>query len=316
MTTSEGRPHGATDGADAMSARVVVIGDALIDELRTDEGSSDHVGGAGLNVAVGLSRLGVPTTLLASIGDDADGRSIRGFLAEHGVDLLETVNPLGTGRAVSLRVDGEPSYVFTDAAVARGLDFSAGQLAALDAAPLIAVSSYPFDDAALTDRLLAVAGDSPRRLAVDPNPRPGFLPGGDAQIAAFGAGFARVAAACLLVKIGDDDAELVTGGSLSDWQEALLTAGAGGVLATRGSDGASLLLAGGTELRRGISTADGEVVDTMGAGDATFAAIVSSLLAERREPGSVDWADALGQAMDVAAATVRSPGALLRSPTL
>ncbi|KQS17081.1 carbohydrate kinase family protein [Frigoribacterium sp. Leaf186] len=300
--------------------RVAVLGDALIDEIRTDEGSTDHVGGAGLNVAVGLSRLGVPTTLLASIGDDADGEAIRAFLAEHGVELVATTNPLGTGRAVSLRVAGEPSYVFTDAAVARGLDFSPEQLAVLEAAPLVAVSSYPFDDAVLTDRLLRVVGTDPVRLVVDPNPRPGFLPGGAAQIADFAAGFARVAASALLVKVGDDDAELVAGCSLADWQEALLASGTGGVLATRGSAGASLVLAGsadaasGTALTRGISSADGEVVDTMGAGDATFASIVASLLTERRQPGSVDWSGALERAMDVAAATVRAPGALLRLP--
>jgi fructokinase len=300
--------------------RVAVLGDALIDEIRTDEGSTDHVGGAGLNVAVGLSRLGVPTTLLASIGDDADGEAIRAFLAEHGVELVATTNPLGTGRAVSLRVAGEPTYVFTDAAVARGLDFSPEQLRVLEAAPVVAVSSYPFDDAALTDRLLRVVGTDPVRLVVDPNPRPGFLPGGAAQIADFAAGFARVAASALLVKVGDDDAELVAGCSLADWQEALLASGTGGVLATRGSAGASLVLAGsadaaaGTALTRGISSADGEVVDTMGAGDATFASIVASLLAERRQPGSVDWSGALEGAMDVAAATVRAPGALLRLP--
>ncbi|MET4051755.1 fructokinase [Frigoribacterium sp. PvP054] len=304
--------------------RVAVLGDALIDEIRTDEGSTDHVGGAGLNVAVGLSRLGVPTTLLASIGDDADGGSIRAFLAEHDVELVATINPFGTGRAVSLRVAGEPSYVFTDAAVARGLDFSAEQLSVLEAAPLVAVSSYPFDDAALTDRLLRVVGTDPVRLVVDPNPRPGFLPGGAAQIADFVAGFERVAASTLLVKVGDDDAELVAGRSLADWQETLLASGTGGVLATRGSAGASLVLAGsadgatdtaaGTALTRGISSADGEVVDTMGAGDATFASIVASLLAERREPGSVEWSGALDRAMDVAAATVRAPGALLRLP--
>ncbi|ROS51299.1 carbohydrate kinase family protein [Frigoribacterium sp. PhB24] len=304
----------STDG------RVAVLGDALIDEIRTDEGSTDHVGGAGLNVAVGLSRLGVATTLLASIGDDADGESIRAFLAEYDVELVATINPLGTGRAVSLRVDGEPTYVFTDAAVARGLDFSSEQLAVLGAAPVVAVSSYPFDDPALTDRLLRVVGGDPVRLVVDPNPRPGFLPGGAAQIADFAAGFERVAASTLLVKIGDDDAELVAGRSLDDWQEALLAAGTGGVLATRGSAGASLVLARSAEgtdrhdVTRGISSAEGEVVDTMGAGDATFASIVASLLAERREPGSVDWSAALDRAMDVAAATVRAPGALLRLP--
>ena len=46
---------------------VVVIGDALIDELRDDAGVKEFVGGAALNVAVGLSRLGVPTTLIAMV---------------------------------------------------------------------------------------------------------------------------------------------------------------------------------------------------------------------------------------------------------
>ena len=35
--------------------RVVVVGDALIDELRDDTGVREFVGGAALNVAVGLA---------------------------------------------------------------------------------------------------------------------------------------------------------------------------------------------------------------------------------------------------------------------
>ena len=56
---------------------VVVIGDALIDELRDDTGVKEFVGGAALNVAVGLSRLGVPTTLIAMVGDDEAGAKTR-----------------------------------------------------------------------------------------------------------------------------------------------------------------------------------------------------------------------------------------------
>ncbi|WP_242868700.1 PfkB family carbohydrate kinase, partial [Microbacterium oxydans] len=48
---------------------VVVIGDALIDEIRDDAGVRELVGGAALNVAVGLRRLGVDTTLVAMVGD-------------------------------------------------------------------------------------------------------------------------------------------------------------------------------------------------------------------------------------------------------
>lgn len=64
---------------------VVVIGDALIDELRDDAGVKEFVGGAALNVAVGLSRLGVPTTLIAMVGDDEAGAKIRAYLDDYGV---------------------------------------------------------------------------------------------------------------------------------------------------------------------------------------------------------------------------------------
>jgi fructokinase len=62
-----------------MNDRVVVIGDALIDELRDDHGVREFVGGAALNVAVGLSRLGVPTTLVAMLGDDEAAAHIRAY---------------------------------------------------------------------------------------------------------------------------------------------------------------------------------------------------------------------------------------------
>ena len=57
------------------SPSVVVIGDALIDEIRDGTGVRELVGGAALNVAVGLRRLGVPTTLIAMVAARA---SIRG----------------------------------------------------------------------------------------------------------------------------------------------------------------------------------------------------------------------------------------------
>lgn len=43
-----------------MTASVPVLGDVLVDELRTPAGSVDVAGGSALNVAVGLVVLGVP----------------------------------------------------------------------------------------------------------------------------------------------------------------------------------------------------------------------------------------------------------------
>ena len=122
---------------------VVVSGDALIDELRDDAGVKEFVGGAALNVAVGLSRLGVPTTLIAMVGDDEAGAKIRAYLDDYGVQLLASPSPLGSSRAVSVRVDGEPTFVFNDAAQARQLTFDEAQRAAIADADRIVVSCYP-----------------------------------------------------------------------------------------------------------------------------------------------------------------------------
>ncbi|NRG42569.1 hypothetical protein GTU73_11020 [Rathayibacter sp. VKM Ac-2804] len=47
----------------------------------------------------------------------------------------------------------------------------------------------------------------------------------------------------------------------------------------------------------------------MGAGDAVFTTVVAALVAGERDPAA-----ALTRAMAIAAATIRSPGGLLRSP--
>ena len=71
-----------------MTADVVVVGDALIDELRDERGVREFVGGAALNVAVGLSRLGHSAALIAMVGDDADGARVRTYLSTFGVTLI------------------------------------------------------------------------------------------------------------------------------------------------------------------------------------------------------------------------------------
>ncbi len=138
-----------------MSGRIVVIGDALIDEIRDDAGVREFVGGAGLNVAVGLSRLGVPASLIAMVGDDAAGDQIRAYLAEYDVELLASPAEHGSSRAVSTRsAEGEPQYVFNDAAQNRRVAYGAAERAAIADAPMVVVSCFPFDDRAQTDALV------------------------------------------------------------------------------------------------------------------------------------------------------------------
>ena len=79
-----------TVGAASVMAdgRVLVVGEALVDvRLRGDE-RTEHPGGSPLNIAVGLARLGVPTTLAAQVGDDARGAALTAHVEASGVELL------------------------------------------------------------------------------------------------------------------------------------------------------------------------------------------------------------------------------------
>ena len=295
-------------------ARVVVIGDALIDELRDDRGVREFVGGAALNVAVGLARLGVPTTLIAMVGDDDAGARIRAYLADFDVDLLATVSPLGSSRAVSERAGGaEPVYVFNDAAQARRIHFGDAERTAIADAPMTVVSCFPFDDVAQAAEFATAVRASQTRLVIDPNPRTGMM----RDLAEFVAGFEDLAPRASLVKVGDDDAHLMFGESLDETAERLREMGVPVVLGTRGADGAFLraIVLGDDELVAPIMDLPGRIVDTMGAGDATLSATVARLAAEGEPADEATWSDVLDEAMQIAAATCRFEGALLRTPS-
>lgn len=286
---------------------MVVIGDALIDEIRDDSGVRELVGGAALNVAVGLRRLGVDTTLIAMVGDDEAGAHIREYLTDHGVRLISSEAPHGSSRAIVQRAaNGEPQYVFNDAAQQRSIRYSDEARQAIADAGLVAISCFPFDVPAEVDALVEALADA--RVAVDPNPRTGML----SDRAEFVRGFERLAADAAIVKVGADDAAILYDGDLDALRVRLRDLGAAAVLATAGANGATIDTDAGVASAP-IAQLPGAVIDTVGAGDATLAAVSEGLVAQSpTELG--EWRALLSRAMDVAAATCRAEGGLLRTP--
>lgn len=285
----------------------VVIGDALIDEIHDAAGVRELIGGAALNVAVGLRRLGVPATLIAMVGDDEAGDHIREYLADHDVRLIASEAPRGSSRAIVQRgPGGEPTYSFNEAARRRGIRYDDEALRAVAAADLVAVSSFPFDVPAEVEALRGALSGA--RLALDPNPRSGML----ADRAEFVRGFERVAADAELVKFGTDDAALLYAGDLDRARGRLRELGARAVLATAGAEGAVLDSDAGT-VTAGIAELPGPIVDTVGAGDATLAAVAAGLISTPPQ-SRADWYALVQRAMVVAAATCRAEGGLLRVP--
>ena len=293
-------------------ARVTVIGDALIDELRDPRGAREVIGGAALNVAVGLALLGEQATLVAMLGDDEPATRIRAYLRDYGVRLVESPSEHGTSRAVSDRTDGEPRYEFNEAAQRRRIRFDDATRAAIDEADLVVVSCFPFDDAGQYAALVEAIPVPDDRVVVDGNPRAGMM----TDRAAFLANFEDFASRSLLAKVGDEDADLLLDDSLGAFVERLRGTGGssrGAILATAGREGATVY-AGGTSVHADILTLPGPVIDTMGAGDATLAAVVHHIAACGMPATAAAWATALHEAMAIAAATVRHEGALLRTP--
>ena len=193
---------------------------------------------------------------------------------DFGVELIATPSPHGSSRAVSTRsAGGEPTYEFNAAAKARRIRFGEAERAAIAAAPIVAVSCFPFDDVAQTLEFTEAVRAAGVRLAIDPNPRSGMM----TDRAEFVSGFEALAGGASFVKVGEDDAHLLYGGELDALRARLIDMGVGAVLATEGAAGATIE-AGTDVVTRPISSLQGRIVDTMGAGDAAFATAVAGLL--------------------------------------
>jgi len=223
------------------------------------------------------------------------------------VTLVESPSAHGSSRAIVQRAaNGEPEYVFNEAAQRRSIRYSDPARDAIAAAALVAVSCFPFDVEAEVRSLADAVGGA--RLVIDPNPRAGMLH----DRAEFVRGFETLAARSELVKVGADDAALLYDGDLDALRRRLRGLGVRAVLATAGADGAALETEAG-ELTAPIAALPGRVVDTVGAGDATLAGVAEGLV-DGHPSSAADWQALLDRAMLIAAATVRSEGGLLRTP--
>ena len=73
------------------SVEVTVVGESVLDVVYSRDGSrSQHAGGSPSNVAVGLARLGTPTTLVTEVGDDSAACVLLAHLANAGVRTIST----------------------------------------------------------------------------------------------------------------------------------------------------------------------------------------------------------------------------------
>jgi len=291
--------------------RVVSIGDAIIDAVELTPGAVERFpGGAALNLAVGLARLGLVAQLATRYGADPNGFLIERHLRREGVGILNPPNVEFTGVALSSRRDGEPTYHFTPPMFRRRILFDDAMRAAIATADAVAVNSFPFDNRREVDALVDALSRAAGLVVVDPNPRPNLI----ADITAYRGGAERAIAAAGMVKLSDEDAALLYGCAPREVADRLVAAGIDTVLLTHGSGGAGVVTRSGVSLSVPIARGHGPVVDTMGAGDATLATVLRFILVDGMPATHEAWMTCLSEAMRVAAATCASAGGSLMRP--
>jgi fructokinase len=250
-------------------ARVLVVGESLVDIVRTSGGDAVHPGGSPLNVAVGLQRLDVPATLHSSIGTDAHGIAIARRLEASGVAITPgTIRDHATSVALAtIGQDGSASYTFSidwDPAPAELADES------VDALHVGSIGAALEPGATMVEDLMAELRPS-AIISFDPNIRPQLM--GPVDIAR--PRVERLVALSDVVKASDEDlAWLYPNATVGEVVEDWLARGPAVVVVTRGGAGVDAFTAGGVVH---VSAPSAQVVDTIGAGDSFMSGLLAAL---------------------------------------
>ncbi len=256
-----------------MSDSFVIVGESLVDVVVPADGSPRHnaVGGSCLNVAVGMARLDVPTTLVTRIGDDDLGRLVVEHVLASNVTLSEgSVVPGRTTSTATAHLDEHHAATY---------EFDLVWDLPVQDLPEGTVGVHVGSLGASLESGRAAVVDLVRRAAAadvfvsyDPNIRPAFLH----DRAATWAEVLEVAAMAQLVKLSDEDLRLLQPDVPEEEVCRGLLTGAGTelVVLTRGPQGAIAFTEGAT---LPIPAPPTQVVDTVGAGDSFMAAMLAML---------------------------------------
>lgn len=244
---------------------------------------AQHPGGKGLNQAVAAARAGAFVRFVGAVGDDDAGRLLVDVLARDGIDATAMrTSTLPTGRAVIVVADdGENTIV-----VVPGANEDA------------ALTSLPPCDVVLAQlelRLAVIASAlrtaRSRGILTMLNPAPAM---------ALDDGLRDALAVCDVVVPNEHELELLGGAP------ALLAAGVGTVIVTKGAQGVDVVRGDGVEHFDAHAVTP---VDTTGAGDTFCGYLVAGLAA------GADDGHAVRRAVVAAALSTTRAGAVPSIPT-
>lgn len=265
-------------------ADVVILGEVLIDMIATEQNVTlfdapafePKPGGAPANVAVGVRRLGRPSTLVGRVGKDDFGDGLRDLLDAEGVDtshLLTDPKQRTTLALVSLSDTGDPHFAIYLAASAnlRPADLDESLFANAQVFHFSSVSLAREPSRSATFEALRLAKQHGVLCTYDVNWRPAVWPDPEQGKAIIKQPIPQTD----LLKLSAEELHLITG--IADVPAALeaLDAPVPLVMVTLGKDGCCYRFEDMIYTTAVDPVVD--VVDATGAGDAFMAVLIADL---------------------------------------
>lgn len=260
---------------------ILNCGEALIDMVAGKTSDAQiafvpHAGGAVMNTAVALGRLGVPSGFFAGLSSDLFAMQLKAHLGASNVSFdLCPVSDAPTTLAFVQLENGQAKYAFFDENTAlRAL--SSKDVPSLPSsidALFFGGISLAYGPCAETYETMMQSASRDHVTMLDPNIRPSFV----RDEPAFRARLERMIAATDILKLSDEDLAWLQGaGNIADLAKDLLGKGPKLVLITQGSEGATAFH---TDYETFVPTipVDLSNSDTIGAGDTFNAGVLASL---------------------------------------
>lgn len=258
---------------------ILSCGEALIDMLpRTstlgEPCFAPYAGGAVMNTAIALGRLGAPSGFFSGLSTDMLGEILTQTLEASNVDTSFCAR---SGRPTTVAfvklVNGQATYAFYDENTA-GLMLTQDQLPTLpDSIDTLFFGGISLvnDPAASTYAALQARECGRRVTMIDPNIRLGFIAGKEA---AYRARIEGMIAKADIVKLSDEDLAWVMGeGDIATLARQILARGPKVVFITEGAKGARAITA---TQDRFVASQKIVVADTVGAGDTFNAGVLAA----------------------------------------
>ena len=287
--------------------RFVSAGEALTDLIRQADGYwLARAGGAPWNVARVVAGFGIPSAFAGSVSRDNFGDEIAALSREAGLDIRFLQQQDKPSLLAIVHETSPPKYYFIGADSA-DLAFDPQRLPRdwIRSVEWVHCGGISLAREPLSSRLIGLlegAKAAGGRVSFDPNFRNLMTPAYDATLA-------RVARLADVIKVSDEDLRGLF--RTQDPQSALAQLKAlnpqAAILLTLGAEGAEVH-AHGQRLRQASPPV--EIVDTVGAGDASIGGLLYSLM---NRPDA-DWSTHLRHAVAAGTAACLQPGA--SPPTL